>query len=117
MSVESKTPLLDRVRQPADLRNFSIERLARQPAVLLTIEEGAAGALGSLVMQHRAWRGLLDSGPRFRAMALPDRLPDYDSQPRQHDEAGLVTPRIVPALLSAMGQQGGLRTPSLARTS
>ena len=42
-----------------------IERLAREHAVLVTVEEGAAGGFGSMVMQHLAWRGLLDGGLKF----------------------------------------------------
>jgi 1-deoxy-D-xylulose-5-phosphate synthase len=34
-----------------------VERLAREHAVLITIEEGAVGGFGSLMMQHLAWRG------------------------------------------------------------
>ncbi len=74
-----------------------VERLAREHAVLVTVEEGAAGGFGSLVMQHLAWRGLLDRGLKFRPMTLPDRLIDHDSQPRQYEEAGLNAPQIVAA--------------------
>ncbi|MEA2806730.1 MAG: 1-deoxy-D-xylulose-5-phosphate synthase, partial [Rhodospirillaceae bacterium] len=35
-----------------------VERLAREHAVLITLEEGVAGGFGALVMQHLAWRGL-----------------------------------------------------------
>src|SRR5262245_11969507 len=59
-----------------------VERLAREHAVLLTVEEGAAGGFGSMVMQHLAWRGLLDGGLKFRPMALPDRLIDHNTQPK-----------------------------------
>jgi 1-deoxy-D-xylulose-5-phosphate synthase len=98
-----------------------VERLAREHAVLVTVEEGAAGGFGSLVMQHLAWRGLLDNGPKFRPMTLPDRLIDHDSQPRQYDEARLNAPHIVAAVLGALEQpdtlQTTLRKPTLARTS
>ena len=79
-----------------------VERLAREHEVLVTVEEGAAGGFGSLVMQHLAWRGLLDGGLKFRPMTLPDRLIDHDSQPRQYDEAGLNAPQIVAAVLGAL---------------
>jgi len=94
-----------------------VERLAREHAVLLTIEEGVAGGFGSLVMQHLAWRGLLDNGLKFRPMTLPDRLIDHNSQLRQYDEASLNAPHIAAAVLGALDQQDTLRKPTLARTS
>ncbi|MBL6614995.1 MAG: 1-deoxy-D-xylulose-5-phosphate synthase [Reyranella sp.] len=95
-----------------------IERLAREHAVLLTVEEGAAGGFGSMVMQHLAWRGLLDGGLKFRPLALPDRLIDHNTQPKQYDEAGLNAPQIVAAMLEALGREHDrLRKPSLAHTS
>jgi 1-deoxy-D-xylulose-5-phosphate synthase len=94
-----------------------VERLAREHAVLVTVEEGAAGGFGSLVMQHLAWRGLLESGVKFRPMTLPDRLIDHNSQPRQYDDAGLNAPQIVDTVLMALGPDVTLRRQSLVRTS
>ena len=45
-----------------------IEQLARHHEVLITIEEGAAGGFGAAVMQHLAWKGLLDRGLKIRPM-------------------------------------------------
>ena len=39
-----------------------VRRLAREHEVLITMEDGAIGGFGSLVMQHLAWRGMLDGG-------------------------------------------------------
>ncbi|HZB56624.1 MAG TPA: 1-deoxy-D-xylulose-5-phosphate synthase, partial [Reyranella sp.] len=94
-----------------------IERLAREHAVLVTVEEGAVGGFGSMVMQHLAWRGLLDGRLRVRPMTLPDRLIDHDSQPRQYEAAGLNAPQIVAAVLGALDRSETLRKPVLARTS
>jgi 1-deoxy-D-xylulose-5-phosphate synthase len=41
--------------------------------VLVTVEEGAAGGFGSLVMQYLAWHGLLERDLKFRPMTLPVR--------------------------------------------
>ena len=78
---------------------------------------GAAGGFGSLVMQHLAWRGLLDGRLKVRPMTLPDRLIDHDSQPRQYEEAGLNASRIMGTVLGAVDRPNMLRTPTLARTS
>jgi len=94
-----------------------IERLAREHAVLVTVEEGAVGGFGSMVMQHLAWRGLLDGRLRVRPMTLPDRLIDHDSQPRQYEAAGLNAPQIVAAVLGALDRPETLRKPVLAHTS
>jgi 1-deoxy-D-xylulose-5-phosphate synthase len=80
-----------------------IEQLARHHEVLVTIEEGAAGGFGSAVMQHLAWKGLLDGGLKFRPMTLPDRFIDHDSQQKQLLEAGLTARDIVVAVLAALG--------------
>ena len=94
-----------------------IERLAREHAVLVTVEEGAIGGFGSMVMQHLAWRGLLDGRLKVRPMTLPDRLIDHDSQPRQYEAAGLNAPQIVAAVLGALDRPETLRKPTLAHTS
>jgi 1-deoxy-D-xylulose-5-phosphate synthase len=80
-----------------------IERLARSHEVMLTVEEGSAGGFGAAVMQHLAWRGLLDGGLKFRPMTLPDRFIDHDSHQRQIAAAGLAARDIVHAAVNAMG--------------
>jgi 1-deoxy-D-xylulose-5-phosphate synthase len=80
-----------------------IEQLARHHEVLITIEEGSSGGFGASVMQHLAWKGLLDGGIKIRPMTLPDRFIDHDSQARQLIEAGLTANDIVRAAIDAMG--------------
>jgi len=90
-----------RFAKPLDV--ILLDRLAREHSVLITIEEGAAGGFGSLVMQHLAWRGLLDKGLRFRPMTLPDRLIEHDAPMKQYDEAGLNAAQIVRTVLTTLG--------------
>jgi 1-deoxy-D-xylulose-5-phosphate synthase len=80
-----------------------VEQLARHHEVLITIEEGAIGGFSAQVMQHLAWKGLLDSGLKIRPMILPDRFIDHDSQAKQLAEAGLSTKDIVATALGAVG--------------
>jgi 1-deoxy-D-xylulose-5-phosphate synthase len=80
-----------------------IEQLARHHEVLVTVEEGSVGGFGSAVLQHLAWRGLLDGGTKVRPMTLPDRFIDHDTQARQLMAAGLDAPQIVAAALQALG--------------
>ena len=86
-----------------------VERLARDHAVLITIEEGSMGGFGSAVMQHLAWKGLLENGLRIRPMCLPDRFIDHESPRKQYDEAGLNAPHIVATALAALGRDAAAR--------
>jgi 1-deoxy-D-xylulose-5-phosphate synthase len=81
-----------------------VERLAREHAVLITIEEGAIGGFASQVMHHLAHRGLLDHGLKLRPMVLPDRFIDHDQPERQYDEARLNARHIVETALAALGR-------------
>jgi 1-deoxy-D-xylulose-5-phosphate synthase len=80
-----------------------IEQLARHHEVLIIIEEGAVGGFSSAVLQHLAWKGLLDGGLKVRPMVLPDRFIDHDSQAKQVAAAGLTAKDIVAAVLGAIG--------------
>jgi len=82
-----------------------VERLAREHAVLITIEEGSIGGFGSFVLQHLAWKGLLESSLKVRPMCLPDRFIDHDSPKKQYDEAGLNAAHIVATALAALGRE------------
>ncbi len=79
-----------------------IERLARDHAVLITVEEGAAGGFGSAVMHHLAHAGLLDH-VRVRPMTLPDKLIDHNTPAAQIAEAGLSSRHVVAVALAARG--------------
>ncbi|CEF56093.1 1-deoxy-D-xylulose-5-phosphate synthase [Acetobacter ghanensis] len=79
-----------------------LENLARNHAVLITIEEGSEGGFATQVCHHLARTGLLDQ-VRFRPMTLPDRFIDHNTQDAQYDEAGLSAPHIVATALNALG--------------
>jgi 1-deoxy-D-xylulose-5-phosphate synthase len=80
-----------------------VEQLARHHEVLITIEEGSSGGFGSAVMQHLAWKGLLDRDLKIRPMCLPDIFIDHDSQAKQLIRAGLTAKDIVQTALNAIG--------------
>jgi len=81
-----------------------IERLAREHAVLITIEEGSVGGFASHVLQHLAWAGLLEHGLKLRPMVLPDRFLDHDTPTAQYDQARLNAKHIVETALAALGR-------------
>jgi 1-deoxy-D-xylulose-5-phosphate synthase len=91
-----------RFAKPLDTK--LVERLAREHAVLITIEEGSVGGFGGLVAQHLAWQGLLDGGLKFRPMTLPDRFLDHAAPKVQYDWAGLNAKHIVAAAVAALGK-------------
>jgi 1-deoxy-D-xylulose-5-phosphate synthase len=78
-------------------------RLVREHEAIVAIEEGSLGGFGAHVLQCLAQAGMLDGGLRIRTLALPDRIIEHDTQPRQYAEAGLDAPAIVAAALSALG--------------
>ncbi len=87
-----------------------IEQLARNHAVLITLEEGAAGGFGAMVMHHLASTGLLDR-VRMRPMTLPDRFIDHDTPTAQIIQAGLSAKHVVQTALQALGvEQSGDRS-------
>ena len=80
-----------------------VERLAREHAVMIIIEEGSVGGFGAAVMQHLAQRGLLDGPLKIRPMTLPDRFIDHNTPAGQIIEAGLGAKDIVATALRALG--------------
>lgn len=79
-----------------------VEDLARQHEVLITIEEGAVGGFGALVVQHLSETGLLDQ-VKFRPMAMPDKYLDHNTPDAQYDEAGLKARHIAATATAAFG--------------
>ena len=91
-----------------------IERLARDHAVLVTIEDGSVGGFGSAVLQHLAWAGLLDpdaetGGVKIRPMVLPDRFVDHNTPAAQMVEVGLTAKDIVRTVVDAVSRRGEVR--------
>ncbi len=80
-----------------------VEHLAREHAVLITIEEGSIGGFGTQVAHHLLGRGLLDGQTRFRPMVLPDTFIDHAAPKVQYDQAGLNARHITATALSALG--------------
>jgi 1-deoxy-D-xylulose-5-phosphate synthase len=79
-----------------------IRRLIKTHEVVITIEEGAIGGLGSHVLTMASDEGLTDNGLKIRTMRLPDVFQDHDSPDKQYDEAGLTAPHVVDTVLKAL---------------
>lgn len=77
-----------RFAKPLDVN--LLHDLVRTHGALITIEEGASGGFGAIVLHQLAADGLLDTGKlRVRTMHLPDIFQDHDSPEKQYDTAGL----------------------------
>jgi 1-deoxy-D-xylulose-5-phosphate synthase len=83
-----------------------IGRLAREHAVLVTIEEGAIGGFGSHVAELLTRMGYLDNGLRFRSLFMPDRFVEQAAPATMYANAGLDAAGIVKTVLTALGDEG-----------
>jgi 1-deoxy-D-xylulose-5-phosphate synthase len=80
-----------------------IDRLAREHAALITVEQGATGGFGAHVLHHLANTGGLDRGLAVRTMTLPDRFIDQASPGDMYADAGLSVGDIAATALGALG--------------
>ncbi len=80
-----------------------VARLAREHQVLVTIEEGAAGGFGAVVMRYLSDNGFLDAGLKVRTLTLPDRFIEHGQQGAMYHAAGLDGPGIVRTVLATLG--------------
>ncbi len=73
-----------------------IQKLLSSHALVLTLEEGAAGGFGAHVLSYAANAGLLDAAhPKLRVLTLPDEFQHHDTPERMYDEAELNAAQIV----------------------
>ncbi|MFD1341231.1 1-deoxy-D-xylulose-5-phosphate synthase [Litorisediminicola beolgyonensis] len=82
-----------------------IRRLARHHAALITLEQGAIGGFGAMVLQQMAAKGLLDRGLAVRTLHLPDRFIDQASPDEMYADAGLTSADIAATALLALGRE------------
>ncbi|MCX7644501.1 MAG: 1-deoxy-D-xylulose-5-phosphate synthase, partial [Rhodobacteraceae bacterium] len=80
-----------------------IDRLVREHAALVTVEQGAEGGFGAQVLHWLARTGRLDAGVRIRTMTLPDRFIEQASPEAMYRDAGLTAADIAATALRAMG--------------
>ncbi len=81
-------------------------RLARRHRVLLTIEQGAEGGFGSVVMHALARLGAFDRGLAIRNICLPDRFIDQAAPAEMYAAAGMTAADIAATARAALGAQG-----------
>ena len=91
-----------------------LAQVAREHAVMLTIEEGSIGGFGSHVATFLASNGLLDGKVKFRPLMIPDTFTEQASPNDMYAAAGLDRAGIVAAALNALGADESLLKTALA---
>ncbi len=89
-----------------------IDQLVAHHGALVTLETGATGGFGALVLHHLANSGGLERGRAIRTMTLPDRFIDQASPAQMYDWAGLSAKDIIRTVRQALGREAvksGLR--------
>ncbi|MFN3634843.1 MAG: 1-deoxy-D-xylulose-5-phosphate synthase [Rhizobium rhizophilum] len=74
-----------------------IADLVDNHAMLVTVEEGATGGFGALVLHHLANRGMLDGRCAVRTLTLPDTFIAQASSDDMYEEAKLTARHIAAA--------------------
>ncbi|GAA0787303.1 1-deoxy-D-xylulose-5-phosphate synthase [Roseibium denhamense] len=82
-----------------------IEELVSSHDLLVTIEEGATGGFGALVLHHLAAQGFLDGRCGVRTMTLPDSFIQQASPADMYETAGLNARQITELVRSAFSQR------------
>jgi 1-deoxy-D-xylulose-5-phosphate synthase len=79
-----------------------IAALAAGHDALVTVEQGAMGGFGAMVLQAMAGQGLLDGRLAVRTMCLPDRFIDQASPADMYADAGLTVSDIKATVCTAL---------------
>ncbi|WP_420863953.1 1-deoxy-D-xylulose-5-phosphate synthase [Algirhabdus cladophorae] len=85
-----------------------IHQLARHHKALITVEQGAKGGFGAMVLHDLANQGAFDRGLSVRTMTLPDRFIDHASPAAMYVDAGLTAVDIAATAMQAAGVIGKL---------
>lgn len=84
-----------------------IADLVNNHAMLLTIEEGATGGFGALVLHHLANQGMLDGRCMVRTLTLPDHFIAQAGSDDMYEEARLTARHIASAARKGLGTLRG----------
>lgn len=79
-----------------------IDDLISRHRLLVTIEEGATGGFGALVLHHLAARGMLDGRCAVRTMTLPDSFIAHAAPEQMYAEARLNAAHIERLVMGAL---------------
>ena len=94
LAAEGITATVADARFAKPLDTDLIARLIDDHPALITVEQGATGGFGALVLHHLAQSGQLEKGRAIRTLTLPDRFIDQASPAQMYDWAGLTAEQI-----------------------
>lgn len=94
-----------------------IDDLMANHRLLVTIEEGATGGFGALVLHDLAARGMLDGRCAVRTMTLPDSFIGQAAPEEMYAAAGLDADHIEQLVITALARMGSERSPLMGRTA
>ncbi|TCP59952.1 1-deoxy-D-xylulose-5-phosphate synthase [Rhodovulum bhavnagarense] len=84
-----------------------IAQLVDNHAAVVTVEHGAEGGFGAMVLHWLARTGRLDNGCAIRTMTLPDMFIEQASPDAMYAEAGLTVADLADTALTALGVAPG----------
>jgi 1-deoxy-D-xylulose-5-phosphate synthase len=84
-----------------------IDQLVRHHPIVVTVEQGAQGGFGAMVLHYLANSGQLDGGVAVRTMTLPDRFIDHASPDAMYRDAGLSRADILRILRDTVAKRAG----------
>jgi 1-deoxy-D-xylulose-5-phosphate synthase len=90
-----------------------IDLLLEDHPALITLETGATGGFGALVLHHLANSGGLEKGRAIRTMTLPDRFIDQASPAQMYQWAGLTAVDIAATVRASIGRAETVARPGL----
>ena len=103
MRAQGVAPTIADARFVKPLDRALIHRLAREHRALITVEQGAQGGFGAMVLHELANSGALDGPLAVRTMTLPDRFIEQAAPDAMYADAGLTAVDIAATALQAAG--------------
>ena len=82
-------------------------QLVRNHRALITVEQGAEGGFGAIVLHELARRGAFDRGLAIRTVCLPDRFIEQASPAGMYADAGMTAGDIAATLRGLMAARRG----------
>ena len=103
LAAQGVTATIADARFAKPLDHALIRQLIRHHKALITVEQGAQGGFGAMVLHYLANEGLLDGRCAIRTMTLPDRYIDQAAPDAMYADAGLTAVDIAAMAMQAAG--------------
>ena len=103
LAAQGVTATIADARFAKPLDHALIRQLIRHHKALITVEQGAQGGFGAMVLHYLANEGLLDGRCAIRTMTLPDRYIEHAAPDAMYAEAGLTAVDIAAMAMQAAG--------------